>query len=391
MLTKNIMAQLASTVALLALITGCAGGALPASEATSTNEQSIDIVASTTQLCDYVTHIAGNEDGHGLTVSVTRADGTRTEHATSPNASARINLTCLLAPNASAHEHEMTPQQATALAEADLFLVNGVDLEHFLDNAVESTGFHGTMVVTSGVLGAKDIDSPNNVNESNLPYTIDRGIDKVDVKPWPFPPGDGETEAEFRFDPHVWTSPKNAIIQVKNIGNALEKASPGNADTLKAHVDAYIAQLKELDAWADASLKTVPTAHRVLFTSHDAFGYFSAAYDVKFMGAALSDFNAQQDATAAKIQETIDAVKNSGAVAIFAENSNNSKSIEKIASLAGVKAVIGDEALYGDSLGEPGSEGETYIGSIIHNVTTLVGTLGGTLQTIPAEIVATAH
>ena len=42
-----------------------------------------------------------------------------------------------------------------------------------------------------------------------------------------------------------------------------------------------------------------------------------------------------------------------------------------------MKAVIGDDALYGDSLGPAGSEGETYIGSIVHNVTNLVDAWGG--------------
>lgn len=391
MLKKWTFARTFPFLIAFTLTSGCAADTLSSSSGTPSGENPIKVVASTTQICDYVTQIAGNGNDHELGLAVTHADGTRIEHDPSDDTSTRIDLTCLLSPNASAHEHEMTPQQATALAEADLFLISGVDLEHFLDNAVESTGFHGTMVVTSGVLGARDIDAPDRDDESELPYTIDRGIDRVDVKPWPFPPGDGETEAEFRFDPHVWTSPRNVIIQVRNIGHALEEASPANADTLKKHVDDYIARLEELDAWADASLKTVPTARRVLFTSHDAFGYFSTAYDIDFRGAALSDFNAQQDATATKIQETVDAVKDSGTVAIFAENSNNSKSIEKVASLAGVKAVIGDEALYGDSLGEPASEGETYIGSIVHNVTTLVDAWGGTLEPLPAGILTTAH
>ena len=181
----------------------------------------------------------------------------------------------------------------------------------------------------------------------------------------------------------MWTSPKNAIVQVTNIGAALEKAAPSGAQTIKSHVDAYTARLNDLDQWARDTLASVPPERRVLFTSHDAFGYFSAEYDVRFEGAALSDFNAQQDATAQKIQETADAVRASGAVAIFAENSNNSKSVEKVASLAGVRAIIGDEALYGDSLGEPGSDGETYIGSILHNVTNLTTAWGGTVADVP--------
>jgi len=186
----------------------------------------------------------------------------------------------------------------------------------------------------------------------------------------------------------VWTSPKNAIVQVTNIGAALERSAPSGAQTIKSHVDAYTARLNDLDQWARDSLASVPQSRRVLFTSHDAFGYFSAAYDVRFEGAALSDFNAQQDATAQKIQATADAVKASGAVAIFAENSNNPESVEKVASLAGVRPIIGDEALYGDSLGKPGSDGETYIGSILHNVTNLTIAWGGTVADVPDALAA---
>ena len=325
----------------------------------------------------------------GLAFERTAADGT-TEHIGADDAGAktRLKLTCLLAPNASAHEHEMTAAQSRALSEADLFLVSGVDLEHFLDDAVTSTGFKGTMVVTSGVLGAADIDdlAAQQAKEKDLPYTVDRGTAKVDVAPWPFPPEDGQSAPEFRFDPHVWTSPKNAIVQVTNIGAALEKASPESADLLSTRTQSYIDRLNDLDAWAHTSLETVPADKRVLFTSHDAFGYFSAAYGVTFKGAALSDFNAQQDATAQKIDETAKAVTDSGAVAIFAENSNNPESVDKVARTAGVKAIVGDEALYGDSLGDPGSDGETYIGSILHNVTNLTKAWDGTVAEIPESL-----
>ena len=36
-----------------------------------------------------------------------------------------------------------------ALSKAKLFMVNGVDLEHFLDSAVDASGFKGTMVAVS--------------------------------------------------------------------------------------------------------------------------------------------------------------------------------------------------------------------------------------------------
>ena len=382
---RRTAAVLASLVLVAAALPLTACGA----STTSADDSAIKAVASTTQICDYITQLASDGQDDGLSFDRTGADGT-TEHFGADTASAKthLTLTCLLAPNASAHEHDMTAEQSRALSEADLFFGSGVDLEHFLDDAVTSTGFKGSMVVTSGVAGAADVDDLDAqlAKEKDLPYTVDRGTTKVDVATWPFPPEDGESEPEFRFDPHVWTSPANAIVQVTNIGAALENASPESAELLSSRTQSYIDRLNDLDAWAHTSLETVPADKRVLFTSHDAFGYFSAAYGVTFKGAALSDFNAQQDATAQKIDETAKAVTDSGAVAIFAENSNNPESVDKVARTAGVKAIVGDEALYGDSLGDPGSDGETYIGSILHNVTNLTKAWDGTVAEIPESL-----
>lgn len=372
------------------VLAGCANhDASNASANSGTEHGKVGIVATTTQICDYVTQIAaGAPATAGLVLEKTGADGQKTtigsEDATNQT---RLELTCLLAPNASAHEHELTPSQATALAKADLLLVSGVDLEHFLDRAIEASGFKGTMGVTSGILTSKEVTDPQVITEDDsLPYTIERGTQKVEVRKWPFPPAEGETEPEFVYDPHVWTSPKNAAVQVANIGEFLEEVAPDSAAGIEESVSVYADKLRNLDQWVQDSINSVPQDSRILFSSHDAFGYFSKDYGIDFIGAALSDFNEQQDATAEHIQEAAQTVIDSGAKALFAENSNNSKSIEKIAELAGVKAIIGDDALYGDSLGPAGSAGETYTGSIIHNVTTIVTAWDGTLAQLPDNL-----
>lgn len=329
----------------------------------SGSDDQIKVVASTTQICDYVKQMDLSE----------------------------VDLTCLLAPNASAHELEMTHEQLKATSEAELLLVNGVDLEHFLSNAIESSGFKGNMLVTTGVLTASDVkEKPKQIEDAaNGDYKIDRGIEQVDVAPWPFPPEEPGEEPEFTYDPHVWTSPKNAKVQVANIGYALEKIADERGDeamkkAISEGVKSYQDKLDDLDEWTRDSFATVKDP--VLFTSHDAFGYLSKEYGIDFIGAALSDFSDQQDATADHIRKAAETVRKSGATALFAENSNNSKSIEAIAKAAGVKAVVGDDALYGDSLGPAGSAGETYISSIIHNVTTLVEAWDGKLADLPESL-----
>lgn len=387
MKTSRIFAT-AAAVALLATSMGACGSAKNAENKAKGNQ--VNVVATTTQICDYVTQIASTADAKsGLSLNKTDSQGKKSViGAPQDKAKSTINLTCLLAPNASAHEHEMTPAQSKALSKADLMLVSGVDLEHFLDQAVKATGFKGTMGVTSGILTADEIkdSKAEAAKEKDLPYKVDRGIAKVHAEKWPFPTEEGEKEPEFQYDPHIWTSTKNTMIQVKNIGYFLGKALPKSKSIFDEHVEKFVKSLTDLDAWATKALNSVPQKHRVLFTSHDAFGYFSRDYNVKFIGAALSDFNSQQDATADHIQKAAEDVKKSGAVAIFAENSNNSKSIKAVAAAAGVKAVIGDDALYGDSLGPVGSAGETYIGSIVHNVETLVKAWNGNVPELPDSV-----
>ena len=352
------MRKVAPAVALAAI--GLAAGMLTTgcSNANENAKDGVKVVATTTQICDYVKQISDTN----------------------------IDLTCLLAPNASAHDHEMTPQQMDALSKADLMLVNGLDLEHFLDNAVDSSGFKGKMVVTSGVLTASDVDGNKTIQDTgSKTYTVDLGSKKVDYAAWPFAPEPGE-KAEFTLDPHVWTSPKQAKVQIENIGRALGEAAPKHKEEFDKKVGDYVKQIDALDKWTADSLNSVPQGARVLFTSHDAFGYLSRDYGIKFIGSALTDFNQQQDATSDHIQEAAKQVKESGARALFAENSNDSKSIQAVARAAGVRAIIGDDALYGDSLGPEGSAGYTYIGSIKHNVATLVDAWGGRTAELPAEL-----
>jgi len=324
-----------ASLAVLGLALAPLAACSPASSA-----HGLTIVATTTQICDYVTQIAAASSD--ISLDKTDASGTQTHVGAGPEGAAlTMSLTCLLAPNASAHEHEMTPSQTAALADADVMAVSGVDLEHFLDDAVASSGFHGRMVVTSGVLTASDVDNPG-APDPQTPYTIDRGTERVEVSPWPFPPENAGEAPEFRFDPHVWTSPKRARIQVENLGAGLAAAAPDAASSINAATASYLEEIDALDQWSAEAIETVPEGQRVLFTSHDAFGYFSKDYGIRFIGAALSDFNDQQDATADHIASAVQAVKDSGAVALFAENSNNSKSIEAIARGAGVTPIVGD-------------------------------------------------
>ena len=84
-------------------------------------------------------------------------------------------------------------------------------------------------------------------------------------------------------DPHAWQDLRLGQSYVRTIAAALAAADPAGAETYRANAAAYAARLATLDAWVRAEIGTVPEARRRVVTSHDAFGYFAAAYGIAFL------------------------------------------------------------------------------------------------------------
>ena len=92
---------------------------------------------------------------------------------------------------------------------------------------------------------------------------------------------------------------------------------------------------------------------------------------------AAPSFDSSAELSGRDIRDLVARIKATGVTAVFAETSLPPRAAETIAREAGVKVVTGDDALYGDSLGPPGSDGASYDMMIRHNIRTLVRNLGG--------------
>ncbi|WNY28834.1 hypothetical protein MmiEs2_10420 [Methanimicrococcus stummii] len=79
-------------------------------------------------------------------------------------------------------------------------------------------------------------------------------------------------------DPHIWTSPKCAIVMVENTYKGLVSVDPANESYYRANADAYILELEALDAELTAELSDLKT--RNFMTYHPAWGYFARDYNL---------------------------------------------------------------------------------------------------------------
>jgi ABC-type Zn uptake system ZnuABC Zn-binding protein ZnuA len=269
-----------------------------------------------------------------------------------------VAVTTLIGPGVDAHTYDPAPADLVVLAEADVIFENGLGFEPWLDGFYESTQPPGTrVVVTEGI-------APREVGEDADEHEGEEHLEEEDA-----------AHEHGQFDPHVWSDVANVIIMVGNIRAALVAADPARAELYEANAAAYVAELEALDASIREQVGTLPPERRKLVTSHDTFAYFADAYGFEVIGTAFGSISTEAgDPSARDIAALITQIEEAGVPAIFAENVANPDLMESIAAEAGVTLA---PPLYTDALGPPGSPGDTYVGMMQSNVTTIVDALSG--------------
>ena len=302
---RRRIALLAAGLTALALAAaGCSGSDGPAG-----GGDRLWVVASTTQVADFARNVGGD----------------------------RVQVTSLLKPGVDAHDYEPSPADLDAIARADLVIENGVGLEEWLGDTIESSGFDGPVVDASQGVRLRVVG--------------------------------GEP------DPHIWQDPRNAMVMATNIERGLARVDPSSAGFYQRQLAAYLNDLQNLDAWVER--QTAGLANRKLVTNHDAFGYYLDRYHLELVGSVIPSFDSSAELSGRDIRDLVARIKATGVKAVFSETSLPPRAAETIGREAGVKVVTGTDALYGDSLGPPGSDGASYYMMIRHNTRTIVTNLGG--------------
>jgi ABC-type Zn uptake system ZnuABC Zn-binding protein ZnuA/ABC-type Mn2+/Zn2+ transport system permease subunit len=300
----------AATVALVALLAaGCGGGS-------GGNGGQLEVVATTTQIGDWVRQVGGNA----------------------------VAVDQILQPNTDPHEYEPRPSDVAGAAEAKLVFASGDDLDGWIDQVVSDGGSDAQVVD----LGA------------TVPVRL---------------PGESSGAEASKYDPHWWHDPRNAEFAVREIARRLSIADPVHKAEFTRNAGAYLAKLLFLDGEIARCMESVPASRRKLVTDHDAFGYFAARYGIEVVGAVIPSQTTQAQPSAKDLSALADLIEGEGVEAIFPESSLSPKVAEAIADQTGASA---DYTLYGDTLGPEDSDGSTYVRMEAANADSMVrGFTGG--------------
>ncbi len=186
---------------------------------------------------------------------------------------------------------------------------------------------------------------------------------------------------EGHYDPHVWMDPDAWAKTIDVVRERLAAHDATNAAAYTANADAYAAKLRDLSAYADKVLATVPADRRVLITAHDAFNYFGRRFDFEVVG--IQGISTDSEAGVRHIESLVNMIVARKIPGVFVESTVADRHVKAL--IAGAKArghtvVIAGE-LFSDAMGKPGTYEGTYIGMIDHNVTMIARGLGGTAPT----------
>jgi zinc/manganese transport system substrate-binding protein len=257
-----------------------------------------------------------------------------------------VSVAGLVKPEQDPHEYQPTPDDLRQAADANLILLSGKHLEHYLDKVQQATGGKaGSLSVGDMLPNLKmkaDPDEPQAKAAANRNGMID--------------------------DPHWWNSVANIEKATVIIRDELINLDPANRADYESNAKAYSAKLGELDQWAKRKVAELPRDKRKLVTSHDAFQYL--AKDYGFRVYAIEGVSTETEPSDRHIAELIDEIKKQQVKAIFLESTLNPKVTVEITKETGAK--IGG-TLYADGLGE--GDGSTYDGMVRHNITTIVDAL----------------
>src|SRR4029077_5548721 len=227
----------------------------------------------------------------------------------------RIEVTTLVGPDGDAHVYEPTPADAKTLPISAILFTNGLGFEGWMDRLEKSSGFKGKVVVAS--TGGK----PRTMIEE-----------------------EGGKE-ETITDPHAWQSLANGKLYVANIRDALIAVDPAGKATYEANASKYLGEIAAEETSVKAALAALPAGRRKIITSHDAFGYFGAAYGLEII--APGGVSKESEASAQDVAKIIRHIKADNIPAVFMENITDRRLLDQIASETNAK--IGG-TLYTDAL-----------------------------------------
>jgi zinc transport system substrate-binding protein len=222
-----------------------------------------------------------------------------------------VNVNVMVEPGASPATYEPRPRQLAALSEAAAYFSIGVPFEDAWLDRIASANPEMLIVDTAAGIERVPIDAHYKVESEGRP----------------------ESGAEGR-DPHIWLSPERVKIQSQTIYEALAQLDPAHEAEYKANLDRFIADIDELEADVEDTLRGITNRKFMVF--HPAWGYFGDDFELEMIPVEVGG----QEPSAAELADLVATAQEEGIKVIFAQPEFSTRDAETIADEIGGKVLL---------------------------------------------------
>lgn len=219
----------------------------------------------------------------------------------------RAEVTLLLPPGVESHSFEPTPADIAGMTESDLLLYTGDGMEPWVASLVD------------GVL-------PGTVRVVDL----SQGVAMLDEE--------GEDHHGHTVDPHIWTSPVNAMAMVRSIADALCEADPDGEALYRANEKEYLASLEALDAEL-RSIVSQAKRRELAFGGRFAFHYLTEEYGLTAF-SAYDSCSEETEPSAKAVTAVIERIRQDGIPVVYYEELTEPKVARSIAQETGASLLL---------------------------------------------------
>ncbi len=295
-------------LALSIAIIACTGGSAEAG-CPEIDGRDINVVATTPMIGEFVSQVGGDN----------------------------INLTVLMPAEADPHTYDPAPQDAGAIADADLVFYTGLKYEpaalvKLLENSACSTEVLAEVGDSVFPIEFKEGDHDDHDEEGHDDHAgHDHGA----------------------YDPHFWFDPNRVAYATEYIESKLVEFDPSNASEYEAAGKAYVTELKGLVSQVSELISTVPSQNRKLITTHESLGYLEAKFGLEVLSTIIPSIDSTNEISPSQLVGVIDIIEDNNIKVIFIEAEAPSVYAETIVAETGIKAV---EGLWVETL----KEGQSY-------------------------------
>ncbi|MDP6652419.1 MAG: zinc ABC transporter substrate-binding protein [Gammaproteobacteria bacterium] len=160
-------------------------------------------------------------------------------------------VTAVIDQNDSPHQYTVSPSDRTSLAQADLLVWIGPDLEVFLADVFSRRAERGEVLNVSTIVGLQLITSNNN-----------------------------------QLDPHLWLDSGNAVLIAEAFTDRASNLDPANALSYRENFTRFASEIAALRNSIDAMFSAPVNSNYLVY--HDAYQYFESQFGIRH-GLVLLD------------------------------------------------------------------------------------------------------